>query len=239
MTTDPLLQTHHILPGDSAMSKEIEAKVLTGVLSDRYLLTRTLNEGLSADVFSESSYRLIFRIAHEMSQIPGQVIDWITIENTLKAKGWDTPEVCRAIEHLEQSSTPEMDQVMAYVEILKDKHLRQRMLELAHQMADFCNQQGEHKNEDFVDFNSRIIQSLIDLQKQRVKKRIAPIQETIQEIREITQTKKTSGKQLLGFSIKPFERLEGILSGIRKGFYYGVAGPPPAGKNDLHARPGG
>ncbi len=35
---------------------------------------------------------------------------------------------------------------------------------------------------------------------------------------------------MLGFSIHPFERLQHLLSGIRKGFYYGIAGPPRRGK---------
>ena len=38
---------------------------------------------------------------------------------------------------------------------------------------------------------------------------------------------------LLGFSIHPHEILEHVLSGIRKGFYYGLAGPPRRGKTTL------
>ena len=49
----------------------------------------------------------------------------------------------------------------------------------------------------------------------------------------MTDRTKGDGDKLLGFSISPFDRLEHLLSGIRKGFYYGLAGPPRRGKTTL------
>ncbi len=49
----------------------------------------------------------------------------------------------------------------------------------------------------------------------------------------MTDRTKGDGDKLLGFSIAPFDRLEHLLSGIRKGFYYGLAGPPRRGKTTL------
>jgi replicative DNA helicase len=212
------------------MSKEIEAKVLAAVLSDRFLLTKAVNEGFSPDHLKDPSYRVLFKTAYDMGQIPGQVVDWVTLENTVKRRDWLTPEIAQAISRLKKMEALEADQLMAYVEILKDESLREGMRKLAQTMAEYCERGGEHQNEEFLDFNNRIIQGLIGLQKQKVKKRVSPLKDTIIEIRELTNRPKTTEKQLLGFSIKPFERLEHILSGIRKGFYYGVAGPPRRGK---------
>src|SRR5271157_307787 len=215
------------------MSKEIEAKVLVALLEDRYILTRVMSDGFSPDVFKDNNFRIIFKTVHEMIQIPNQVIDWITIENTLKVREWHTPEVAQAITKLRVDAVPEADQVMAYVEILKDRSLRDKMMKLSHVMADYCMHKGQYKDQDFVDFSSRTIQTLIELQKQKVKKRISPVKEIIREIKDLTDRSKGEGDKLLGFSIAPFDRLEHILSGIRKGFYYGLAGPPRRGKTTL------
>ena len=58
------------------------------------------------------------------------------------------------------------------------------MMKLSRVMADYCMHKGQYKDQDFVDFSSRTIQTLIELQKQKVKKRISPVKETIREIKD-------------------------------------------------------
>jgi replicative DNA helicase len=211
------------------MSKEIEAKVLVALLSDRFLLSRVMSDGFSPDTFTDPNLRSIFKTANDLTQIPGQVVDWITIESSLIGKDWFTPELGQALSKLKNDPVPEADQLMAYVEILKDQSLRERMLKLSQVMANYCMGKGQYKDQDFIDFSARIIQTLIELQKQKVKKRISPLKDTISEIKATTD--RVGGeKKLLGFSIHPHERLEHLLSGVRKGFYYGLAGPPRRGK---------
>ena len=164
------------------MSKEIEAKVLAAVLSDRFLLTKAVNEGFGPDHFRDQSHKILFKTAYDMSQVPGQVVDWVTLENMLNRRDWLTPEIAQAIAKVKKSETLEADQLMAYVEILKDESLREGMRKLAATMAEYCERGGEHQNEEFLDFNNRIIQGLIGLQKQKVKKRLSPLKETITEI---------------------------------------------------------
>ncbi len=212
------------------MSKEIEAKVLAALLNDRFLLSKVMSDGFNPEIFWESNFRLIFKTAVDMTQEPSQVIDWITIENYLKSKDCHTPEIGQALELLKSESAIAPDQLMAYVDIMKDQSLRDRMLKLSQYMSQFCQRKGPNKDQDFVDFSSRIIQMLIELQKQKAKKRVSPLRETISEIRDLTNRARAAEKRLLGFSIKPFDRLELLLSGIRKGFYYGLAGPPRRGK---------
>ncbi len=45
--------------------------------------------------------------------------------------------------------------------------------------------------------------------------------------------RKNIDKEILGFSISPFDVLNETLSGIRPGFYYGIAGAPRRGKTNL------
>lgn len=212
------------------MSREIEARVLGAFLNDRYLLSRVISEGFDVEVFAESHFRTIFRTVVEMSQNPGQVIDFITLENTLKAKGWFNPEIGQALSEMRSEGIVDADQLMAYVEILKDHSVRDKLMKLSKVIGNYCMNKGQYKDQDYVEFSSRIIQTLIEMQKQKVKKRISPLKDTIIEIKEMTNQPKQKEKKLLGFSVKPFERLEAVLSGIRKGFYYGVAGPPRRGK---------
>ena len=212
------------------MSRELESKVLGALLSDRYLMSRVMSDGFSADVFSDSNLRIIFKTAWEMSQLPGQVIDWITIEDTLKRRQWYTPEVGQALNVVRSEEAPAVDQLIAYVEILKDQSIREKMQKLSKVIGTYCQHKGPYKDQDYLQFSSRIIQTLIEMQKQKVKKRMAPLKETIREIRELTNRQKDGNKQILGYRISPFDRLEHLLSGIRKGFYYGIAGPPRRGK---------
>ena len=103
-------------------------------------------------------------------------------------------------------------------------------MKLAQVMVGYCQRKGQYRDEDFVDFSGRIIQTLIEFQKQKVRKRLTPLKDTIDEIRVSTNSPIGDEKRILGFSIHPFDRLEHLLSGIRKGFYYGLAGPPRRGK---------
>lgn len=212
------------------MSKEVEAKVLGALLNDRYLLSRVMSDGFNPDVFSDTNYRIIFKTVWDMSQIPGQIIDWITIETELKKKEWYSPEVGQAMATVREEETPQADQLMAYVEILKDQSLRDKMLKLSKVMSNYCQHKGQYKDQDYLEFSSRIVQTLIEMQKQKARKRIAPLKETIQEIKEITSREPDGQEKLLGYNVSPFDRLQELLSGIRKGFYYGVAGPPRRGK---------
>lgn len=212
------------------MSKEIEAKVLAAVLNDRYLLSKLVTEGFNPDVFGDPNLKLLYRIVMDMSQMPGQVIDWITIEAALRRREWLTPEMSQTLSFVKGQELVQADQVVAYVEIMKDQSLRDRMMKLSHVMANYCQHKGQYKDQDYVEFSSRIIQSLIELQKQKVRKRLTPLTDTIREIDVLTDRGNRDSRNLLGFSIEPFVRLQQILSGIRKGFYYGLAGPPRRGK---------
>ena len=211
------------------MSEEIESKVLAALVRDRYLLTRVMGDGFSPDGFREAGFRLIFKTLQEMSHFSDQVIDWITVESFIKSSARHSPEISQTLERLKGEETSQPDQVMAYLEILKDRNLRDRLKKLSNVMSNYATGQGQHKDEDFVNFSGRIIQGLIGMQKQKTSRRINPVKVTIDEIKEITN-RPASGDRILGFSIFPFERLETLLSGIRKGFYYGIAGAPRRGK---------
>jgi replicative DNA helicase len=215
------------------MSQELEAKVLNAILADRYLFSRATADGANPDIFRDPSYKIIFTTAKEMAQSPGQVIDWITIEENIKAKSWFTPEIEKALEAIKDSEKPDADQVMAYIGILKESSVRTQIGKLANVLADYSKREGEHQDDDIVDFSGRIIQSLVDMQKKSAGKKISPVSETIVEIRDIANNRDPEANNLLGFPIHPYQRIQEVLSGVRKGFYYGLAGPPRRGKTTL------
>ena len=128
------------------MSAEIEAKVLSALLSDRYLLTRVTGDGFSPDIFRDRNFRIIFKTVHDLSLVPGQLIDWITVESAIKRKEWFSPEVGQALEELQQQDLPEADQIIAYVDILKDQSLRDKTMKLAQVMVSYCQRKGQYRN---------------------------------------------------------------------------------------------
>ena len=100
-----------------------------------------------------------------MSQVPDLVIDWITIENTIRGKEWFSPEVGNALQRAKDCEIPDADQLMAYIEILKDRFTRDRSTKLSDTIAEYCEHKGPHIDEGFVDFSGRIIQGLVQMQK--------------------------------------------------------------------------
>ncbi|MFC1833659.1 DnaB-like helicase C-terminal domain-containing protein [Thermodesulfobacteriota bacterium] len=215
------------------MSREIEGKVLNSVVNDRFLLSRLMGDGFTPEVIRDPHYRIIFKTVCDMSQVPDQVIDWVTVEDTIERLGLSNPEIGQAIANLKAEDGLAADQLMAYGEILKDQSLRDRLLKLSQVMSGYAGRKGQYKDQPFLDFSGRIIQTLVEMQKQKVHGRVGPIKDAIDEIREITNQPRSGETKLLGFSIKPHNRLETIVSGMRKGFYYGLAGPPRRGKTTL------
>lgn len=216
------------------MSRDIEAKVVSSMVRDRFILTRVLGDGFSPEVIRDPNLQSICRILYDMSQLPDQVIDWVTLEENLKAQDRFTPEINKTLKEIRNETDGlEADQVMAYAEILKDQHLRDGMLKLSNMMEDYSARKGPHKDLDIVDFSTRMIQSLIEMQKRKAQKRVYPLRVTIDEIKEIADQRRGDEKSILGYKISPHDRLQEILSGIRRGFYYGLAGPPRRGKTTL------
>jgi len=77
-----------------------------------------------------------------------------------------------------------------------------------------------------------MLHKLIELQKRRVRQHIGPVTDVITSLTEdVARLAGTGG--ILGFSISPFERLNALLSGLRRGFYYGLAGAPRRGKTNF------
>jgi replicative DNA helicase len=200
------------------------------MIKDRYLLSKIMADGFSPEVFKDHDFRTIFKSVYEMSHVPDQVIDWITLENHIRNNGRFTPELGQALILLRDEDIPEADQVMAYVEILKDQGLRDKLFALAQVISNYAQRKGQYRDEDFYSFSGRLIQTLIDMQRRKAKTKVQPIRETIAKIRETTNRPREKDKRILGFRISPFDRLEHVLSGVRKGFYYGLAGPPRRGK---------
>ena len=69
----------------------------------------------------------------------------------------------------------------------------------------------------------------------RLDKIPLPISVEVDKIFEDLEEKEKRGidREILGFSISPFDVLNEALSGIRPGFYYGIAGAPRRGKTNL------
>src|SRR5207302_1916024 len=98
------------------------------------------------------------------------------------------------------------------------------------QLDGFLKAEGTHG--DLVQLTTEMVDKLIQLQKQRVRRRLGPVTSILSTITE--DAARLGGTEgLLGFSISPFDRLNALLSGLRRGFYYGLAGAPRRGKSNF------
>jgi replicative DNA helicase len=126
---------------------------------------------------------------------------------------------------------PQLDQMMSYLELLKDRSSRERLSGLASKIQGYASQK-EASSKPIVDFIADALQELLEIQKQRVRKRLIPVREFVKRIVHETE-QRPKGKILLGRSVAPFQCLNEVLSGLRPGFYYGLAGAPRRGITNL------
>ena len=212
--------------------EDVELAVLAAVSSDRYLFSKAVEEGFRAELFYLPAVRLLASTLLALSNQPGAAIDLLVLRSKLEEGGLLSPQVWEYLEALRNTPTPQLDQLVAYLEILKDRESRGRLLELAGQITEYA--QGRAETETSVaNFTANAFDRLLEIQRNRVSKRVTPVAQMVRQILAESEARPKGEQALLGYSVAPFSRLTRTLCGLRKGFYYGLAGAPRRGKTNF------
>jgi replicative DNA helicase len=210
---------------------DLELAVLIAIASDPYLLNKAVDEGFQPALLQSSPARVLATVLLALREQGVTTIDPLLLKTQVEERGQATLQVVEYLERMTRFPPPQLDQLMAYLELLKDRSSRERLLALASTIQGYASQRDSN-GKPIVDFTADALQELLEIQKQRLRKRLTPVGELMRRIARETE-ERPKGKILLGRSVAPFQRLNEVLSGLRPGFYYGLAGAPRRGKTNL------
>jgi len=209
----------------------VELSVLSGITFDRHLLTLALNEGFSPELLADPVAQRIARVILEASMARGTALDRITLAHELEERGVGGAEVDQALAALFMTRPPAAAQLLGYLDVLKARESRRRLMAVHERIQEFLGRGAGAGSQEVLQFTGEVIADLLELQRRRLRKRLVPISDLMSDL--IEQVQNPQGQGLLGYSVAPFDRLNHVLSGLRPGFYYGLAGAPRRGKTNL------
>ncbi len=212
--------------------EEMECSVLAGILADQYTLESSLSKGLMVDLFSTKYSRALAKAVLTLREEnrEGSVIDKIILKNKLRAQGmYDTP-MQNFLNRVAAMPAPTLDQVLHYMELLKEGALKRKLKEIANRIVEYIEVPADNKP-GLENFSTAIVRDIREVQKAKTSKRINLVKEEMREIIKDMDRREIEGEtEIIGYSFEPFHYLNIALSGFRKGFLYAIAGAPRRGK---------
>jgi replicative DNA helicase len=216
----------------AAESVDVEVAVLAAISSDRYLLEKVLDEGFHAQLLHSPIARLIAETLAVLREQSLHAVDPIIVKSKLEEHGQFSPQVKEYMETMAQVRAPRLDQLLSYLDLLKDRQARERLLKLGMSLESYARER-QPGQAGLSDIAAGAVQELLDIQRLRMRKQLSPVGDMIRTIVSESKQRPKGQKILLGYSLAPFARLTQLLSGLRPGFYYGLAGAPRRGKTNF------
>jgi len=216
----------------SAENVDIETVVMAGLCRDRYLLEKAVDNGFRAELFHSSSARVVSEALLQLQQQSIGGIDLLLLKTHLEQQGLLGPQLSDLLETLAKVPAPSLDELMSYMEFLKERASREELIKLAANIDSYARHK-QPGQPSVVEFSGSVLQQLLEIQKQRLRKQLRPLEEMVRQVASDAERRPKGQKQLLGCSVAPFTRLDDVLSGLRPGFYYGLAGAPRRGKTNF------
>jgi replicative DNA helicase len=211
---------------------DVEMAVLAAISNDRYLLEKVLDQGFHPQLLHSSIARLIAETLTALREQSLNAVDLMILKSKLDERGQLSPQVEEYLEAITRIRAPQPDQLLSYLDLLKDRQARERLLKLGMSLESYAKER-QSGQAGLSDFTAGAVQELLDIQRQRMRKQLRPVGDMIRTIVSESKQRPKGQKILLGFSLAPFERLTQLLSGFRPGFYYGLAGAPRRGKTNF------
>jgi replicative DNA helicase len=215
--------------------EEEELKILAGFLQDRFLISTAIEKGFKPFLLRSKLARIVCNVIFEFfdSKQEDTIIDYESIKNELIPRNFFTIEMQKFYTQLKDIEPPQLSQVMTYIEILKMRAGKNKLREVQEKINEYLTSTSVEKK-DVADFAGQLGHQLISLQKMQFHEVILPMKYNLYELEsEIRNRKDDEIEETMGYSIKPFSTLNKVLSGLRKGFYYGLAGAPRRGKTNF------
>lgn len=212
---------------------EMECAVLTGMISDNFILENATSRGLIPEMFSTKYSRALCKaiIGFREDNRDGSLLDKIILKNKLKHQGLFDMPMQNYLTRIMAQPSPTMDQVFHYLEMLKEQALRRKLKEVSEKIANFIDNPYQTQTTTLENFTSAVIEEVRNIQKSKTTKRIQLVKEEMRDIVKDIDQREVSGEvNIIGYSLDPFHFLNTAISGFRRGFMYAIAGAPRRGK---------
>ncbi|MDR7599093.1 MAG: DnaB-like helicase C-terminal domain-containing protein [Armatimonadota bacterium] len=210
---------------------ELDVAVVAGLMADRHLISLALNEGFVPEMLDNPVAQRLSKVVLELAMARAAPLDQVSVRHEVHERGLLTPEMERLLQAVRMTRPPSASQMASYLDALKARESRRRLEAVQRRIQDFLRQGERAGSRDLVRFVGEVVGELFEVQKRRLRQRLVPVGDLVAELIENVQNPSAGG--LLGYSISPFDRLNRVLSGLRPGFYYGLAGAPRRGKTNL------
>ena len=208
---------------------QVELRLLSALVRDRHVVAVALTEGFHPDLLSLPLARRLVRVVLDLHSAPATVLDEPALRARLVDRGLASAEMDRFLAEVLQTPPLGAGEVVAQIDVLKARESRTLLAQVHETLGAFL-QQADGPLRDVMDITSEAIHRLLEIQRRRLRRRVLPIAEAFEPL---LQTRPDNGTGRLGYSISPFDRLDTLLSGLRRGFYYGLAGAPRRGKTNF------
>jgi replicative DNA helicase len=209
---------------------QTETRLLSGLLRDRHLAMLAVNEGFHVDLLRSPQARRLAKVILELYASPSAIVEEATVRTELAERHLISPELERYLETVLQIPPLNAGDLLAQVEVLKAHESRDLLSAVHESLGTYLYRADAHQS-DIVQFTTEAIHQLLEIQRRRVRRQVTPISEAFGGLTAPGREEPSDG--ILGYSISPFDRLNMLLSGLRRGFYYGLAGAPRRGKTNL------
>lgn len=209
---------------------DMEVVLLAALARDRFVLGKVVDEGFRADLLGSRAAQTVAAALLLLREEGAGGIDPLMLRARLEERGELSTEVTTLLDAVAAARPPALDQVMAYLEVLKDRASRARLWKLGAALQEYAQQRGPGQP-PVTEFTANALEELLEIQRQRMRRRLTPVSEVVEQI--VKESEQRTERVLLGYSVAPLDRLNQVLSGLRRGFYYGIAGAPRRAKTNL------
>jgi len=208
----------------------IERALLSGFLRDRFLLGKALEAGFRPELMPHSLGRTVAKVLMDLNEQSEVPLEPLAVRALLSERGVSSPEMRKFLDQVIATPEPDAATVIAYVDLLKARHSRLRLVEINTAITTYLEEERTD-GEDIVDFVGGLIPTLMEIQHQRLARSTLPANEIGRQI--VDEIVSGNAGRTLGYNVAPFDRLNEAVSGLRRGFYYGLAGAPRRGKTNF------
>lgn len=209
---------------------QIERTLLSGFIRDRFLFARALEAGFRPDLMPHNLGRTLARFLVEIYEQKDIPLEPTTVRAILAERGVLSPEMRKFVDAVISTAEPDAAQVNVYVDLLRARASRLRLVEVNTAITSYLEQERSD-GKDIVEFVGELVPVMLEIQQQRLRRNTPPASELGK--RMVGDILDGRAGSTVGYSIEPFDRLGEALFGLRRGFYYGLAGAPRRGKTNF------
>lgn len=210
--------------------------ILNGFIDNKFMLAKAGEQGFVPEMLEILPAQKMARAIQTLyeSEPKNESWDKLLVRTKLKANGHLTVALDQFYAKVVEVPIPTLEQLMSYVGLVKNRYALRQIKEVGEESFRFSSWDHTPSREEIDEFVARSIDKLHAIQRLSVNKRINLVRQEMDEILADFEFREQHGdRDIIGYSLKPFNILNDTLSGLRKGFLYGMAGAPRRGKTNL------